>query len=100
MQLNVYLYFNGQCEAAFKFYEKVLGGKIEALIPHAGTPAEAHVPPWGEDDGCVVSVIPLPVNPVLCSAARWLAAADPLIQQIRTAPLVWVAGEEPREGEG
>jgi hypothetical protein len=42
----------------------------------------------------------LPVNPVLCSAARWLAAADPLIQQIRTAPLVWVAGEEPREGEG
>ena len=42
----------------------------------------------------------LPVNPVLCSVARWLAAADPLIQQIRTAPLVWVAGEEPREGEG
>ena len=42
----------------------------------------------------------LPVNPVLCSVSRWLAAADPLIQQIRTAPLVWVAGEEPREGEG
>jgi len=42
----------------------------------------------------------LPVNPVLCSLARWLAAADPLIQQIRTSPLVWVAGEEPQEGEG
>jgi len=42
----------------------------------------------------------LPVNPVLCSRQRWLAVADPLIQQIRTAPLVWVAGEEPREGEG
>jgi DNA-binding transcriptional ArsR family regulator len=42
----------------------------------------------------------LPVNPVLCSLARWLAAADPLIQQIRTASLVWVAGEEPRAGEG
>src|ERR1700761_4864934 len=42
----------------------------------------------------------LPVNPVLCSQARWLAATDPLIQQIRTAPIVWVAGEEPREGEG
>lgn len=41
----------------------------------------------------------LPVNPVLCSVARWLAAADPLIQQIRTAPLVWVVGDEPREGE-
>jgi len=44
MQLNPYLLFNGQCEAAFKFYEQVLGGKIVALIPHAGTPAEEHVP--------------------------------------------------------
>ncbi|MGH3299747.1 MAG: hypothetical protein ACRDP7_48985 [Trebonia sp.] len=42
----------------------------------------------------------LPVNPVLSSVARWFAAADPLIQQIRTTPVVWVAGEEPREGEG
>jgi AraC-like DNA-binding protein len=41
----------------------------------------------------------LPVNPVLCSQARWLAASDPLIQQIRTAPLVWVIGEEPQERE-
>jgi len=45
MQLNPYLTFNGQCEAAFKFYERCLGGKIDALIPHAGTPAEQHVPP-------------------------------------------------------
>ena len=45
MQLNPYLTFNGQCEAAFKFYERCLGGKIEAMIPHAGTPAEQHVPP-------------------------------------------------------
>ena len=40
----------------------------------------------------------LPVNPVLCSPERWLAAADPLIQQIRSAPLIWVIGEEPEEG--
>ena len=39
----------------------------------------------------------LPVNPVLCSPERWLAAADPLIQQIRSAPLVWVIGAEPRK---
>ncbi len=44
MQLNPYLIFNGQCEAAFKFYEQTLGGKIEAMITHAGTPAEEHVP--------------------------------------------------------
>ena len=45
MQLNPYLLFNGQCEAAFKFYEKILGGKIEAMMPHEGTPAAEHVPP-------------------------------------------------------
>jgi PhnB protein len=45
MQLNPYLNFNGECEAAFRFYERCLGGKIEAMIPHAGTPAEQHVPP-------------------------------------------------------
>lgn len=28
MKVNPYLNFNGQCEAAFKFYEEVLGGKI------------------------------------------------------------------------
>ena len=44
MQLSSYLLFNGQCEAAFKFYEKVLGGKIEGMTPNAGSPAEAHVP--------------------------------------------------------
>jgi PhnB protein len=45
MQLNPYLTFGGQCEAAFRFYEKVLGGKIEAMMPHEGTPAAEHVPP-------------------------------------------------------
>jgi PhnB protein len=45
MQLNPYLLFNGQCEAAFKFYERVLGGKIEAMLPHEGTPAAEQVPP-------------------------------------------------------
>ena len=44
MQLNPYLLFNGQCEAAFKFYEKCLGGKIVAMMTHEGTPAEASVP--------------------------------------------------------
>jgi PhnB protein len=44
MQLNPYLTFNGNCETAFKFYEKVLGGKILAMMPHEGTPAAGHVP--------------------------------------------------------
>jgi len=45
MKVNPYLVFNGQCEAAFKFYEKCLGGKIEAMFTHGETPAAPHVPP-------------------------------------------------------
>jgi PhnB protein len=44
VHVNAYLMFNGQCEAAFRLYEKVLGGKIEAMIPHEGTPAAENVP--------------------------------------------------------
>jgi PhnB protein len=45
MQLNPYLIFNGDCEEAFKFYEQALGGKTEALMKFAGSPAAEHVPP-------------------------------------------------------
>jgi PhnB protein len=49
MQMNNYLFFNGNCEAAFKFYEKCLGGKIEAMMTHEGTPAASNVPPdWAK----------------------------------------------------
>ena len=44
MQINTYLLFTGQCEEAFKFYEKLLGGKIEMMMTHEGTPAEDGVP--------------------------------------------------------
>ena len=44
MQLISYLNFGGQCEAAFKFYAKCLGGKIEAMMTHEGTPAAGQVP--------------------------------------------------------
>lgn len=40
MQLNPYLFFNGQCEAAFKFYEQRLGGKIVAMMTYGEMPAE------------------------------------------------------------
>ena len=42
MQINPYLLFNGNCEEAFKLYERALGGKIMAMLPHEGTPAEQH----------------------------------------------------------
>jgi PhnB protein len=45
MYMNPYLTFSGNCEAAFMFYAKVLGGKIVAMMTHAGTPMETHVSP-------------------------------------------------------
>lgn len=44
MQLNAYLSFNGQCEAAFKFYERCLGGKIAFMMTYAETPMAKKTP--------------------------------------------------------
>jgi PhnB protein len=44
MQWNPYLAFDGKCEAAFKFYERCLGGKIVAMIPFGDTPSAEFVP--------------------------------------------------------
>jgi PhnB protein len=45
MQLNPYLQFNGQCEAAFKFYESCLGGKIVFKMTIGESPAAKMTPP-------------------------------------------------------
>jgi len=51
MTLSPYisLSFNGQCEAAFKFYERCLGGKIGFMLKWRDSPMAAEAPPqWGE----------------------------------------------------
>jgi PhnB protein len=44
MQANPYLFYDGNCEAAFSYYAKALGGEIEAMMTHQGTPASQQVP--------------------------------------------------------
>ena len=44
MQLNSYVTYNGQCEEAFRFYERTLGGKIETSMKFRGSPMEKHIP--------------------------------------------------------
>lgn len=44
MKVSAYLSFNGQCEAAFKFYEHCLGGKIKAMMTHGESPEAEQVP--------------------------------------------------------
>lgn len=44
MDLNTYLFFDGQCEAAFTLYEKVLGGKIMVMARYSDAPPGQPVP--------------------------------------------------------
>ena len=49
MQFTPYLNFNGQCAEAFRFYEQVLGGKIEMMMTHGDSPIAGEVPPTWHD---------------------------------------------------
>jgi PhnB protein len=44
MKLNPYLSFNGQCEAAFKFYEKCLNGQIMMMMRYGESPTAEQTP--------------------------------------------------------
>ena len=43
--LSPYLFYDDNCEAAFKFYEKTLGGKIEMMLRNEEGPPEMASPP-------------------------------------------------------
>ena len=45
MQVNTYLSFNGNCEAAFQFYEQHLGGKIGMIHRYGESPMADQCPP-------------------------------------------------------
>lgn len=51
MRLSTYLIFNGDCKAAFQFYERCLGGNIVAMHTYAETPEECaqETPPEHRD---------------------------------------------------
>jgi len=49
MEMSPYLIFNGQCVAAFKFYEQTLGGTITFLQTHGESPMKDNVPADWQD---------------------------------------------------
>ena len=49
MQMNPYLSFKGDCEAAFKFYELCLGGQLGAIFRYAGSPLADQAPADWQD---------------------------------------------------
>ncbi len=44
MKINSYLYFTGQCKAAFEFYEKCFNGKIAFIMTHGESPMADKLP--------------------------------------------------------
>ncbi len=49
MQLHTYLNYGGNCEQAFRFYEKHLGGRVSMLMRHGEQPGPGNLPPeWNE----------------------------------------------------
>jgi PhnB protein len=38
MKLDTYLDYDGNCEEAFRFYEKHLGGKVTMIMTHGQPP--------------------------------------------------------------
>jgi len=49
MKLNPYLSFNGNCAAAFRFYEKVLRGTIPMMMTYGESPMKDQTPPESRD---------------------------------------------------
>ncbi|HET9604750.1 MAG TPA: VOC family protein [Gemmatimonadales bacterium] len=44
MRLDIYLNYPGNCEAAFRFYEQHLGGKITGVSRHGEQPGSSNLP--------------------------------------------------------
>ena len=44
MKLDVYLNYSGNCQAAFRFYEQHLGGRITMMMTHGQGPDAAQLP--------------------------------------------------------
>jgi len=45
MVIGPYLHFNGQCEEAFRFYAKVLNGKLGEIFTYGNSPMKDQTPP-------------------------------------------------------
>jgi PhnB protein len=45
MQVNPYIFFNGNCQEALNYYQKVLGARIEAVLLYETGPDDMPTPP-------------------------------------------------------
>lgn len=65
--LDSYLFFDGRCAEAMRFYEKTIGGKLEALMKYGDSP---------DPTACVAGAEDLVMHACLLVDGRRLMASD------------------------
>ena len=70
--IDSYLFFDGQCAEAMRFYERTLGGKLQAMMKYSDSPEPA-------DEACAGGARPEPdriMHAALQIDGRLLMASD------------------------
>lgn len=64
--VNVYLTFDGTCEAAFNFYKSVFGGEFPYIGKFKDMPAQEGCAPMSDADGEKIMHVTLPISKETC----------------------------------
>lgn len=89
---QIYLSFNGDCEAAFRFYEQRLGATRGGMFPYANSPMAGIVPPdWGTKI----------MHGSITLGGMTVAGADPLPEQYERPKgfRVFLEADDPADAE-
>ncbi|MFI4979303.1 MAG: VOC family protein [Nevskiales bacterium] len=76
LQVAPYLFFNGDCEAAVRFYAQCFGGNIAMMMRHSDAPAGTPIP---EGSGKLImhARLELPGGPVLMASDEVIGQSQP-----------------------
>jgi PhnB protein len=69
MQVQPYIFFDGRCDEALKFYEKALGAKVDMLMRFKEAPDQSMISP-GSHDKVMHAAVHLGDTQVLMSDGR------------------------------
>ncbi|HET7267118.1 MAG TPA: VOC family protein [Oleiagrimonas sp.] len=75
MNINPYLFFDGNCRQAFEFYAKCLNVEIKAMLTASDTPVGDQAPPEGRDQimhACIA------IGDDLLMASDWNCGPNPV----------------------
>jgi PhnB protein len=71
MQVQPYIFFDGRCDEALKFYEKALGAKVDMLMRFKDAPDQSMISP-GSQDKVMHAAVHIGDTQVLMSDGRCL----------------------------